>query len=588
MPPPCQIAYRAINPPEIGHNGYQAFNPRTEYLKQGDRPFGARAVDCDITVEHDVEIIVRDGCRLYVDIFRPTNSSEPVPALLCYSPFGKKFSGLTFLNDTSNFIAYRLGVGMDDVSGLEKFEGLDPSHWCGRGYAIVNVDGRGAGQSDGEVPIMGTQEGEDGYDVTEAIAKMRWCNGSVGLAGNSHLGIVQWFIAQQQPPSLKAIAPWEACRDLYREQFVRGGIFNMSNFDFIANTIVRGGKGVEDFAEMYRRTNGGLMNAYWADKRADLKSIRIPAYITGSEFSGIHSMGSLQGFMELGTQDKWLRWCGTQEWFDIWADKESNDDLQRFFDYFLKGKLNGWREDTPKVRMTLLRYGRQEPISDIVVPDFPLPNTDYRTLYFGLDSTLKPEMMPNSSFVSYDTQSPSAKVSFSYIFDKQTRLVGLPKAIIYMSCDEADDLCVGVQLRKCDANGVALKHMTIPFARTPITDPEDCNPRSTILIHTGPVGLLRASHRHIDPAKSIHPQYPFHPHDRIEKVNPGTIVRLEIGIWVMGILYEAGESIRVDIMASNPLWQELSETTLMDNKGVHKVHFGGEHPSCIILPFADI
>lgn len=95
MPPPCQIAYRAINPPEIGHNGYQAFNPRTEYLKQGDRPFGARAVDCDITVEHDVEIIVRDGCRLYVDIFRPTNSSEPVPALLCYSPFGKKFSGLT-------------------------------------------------------------------------------------------------------------------------------------------------------------------------------------------------------------------------------------------------------------------------------------------------------------------------------------------------------------------------------------------------------------------------------------------------------------------------------------------------------------
>jgi hypothetical protein len=42
---------------------------------------------------------------------------------------------------------------------------------------------------------MGTQEAEDGYDVIEAIAKMDFCNGSVGLAGNSHLAIVQWFIA---------------------------------------------------------------------------------------------------------------------------------------------------------------------------------------------------------------------------------------------------------------------------------------------------------------------------------------------------------------------------------------------------------
>jgi putative CocE/NonD family hydrolase len=72
---------------------------------------------------------------------------------------------------------------------------------------------------------MGTQEAEDGYDVVEAIAKMGWCNGNVGLAGNSLLAIVQWFIAQLQPPSLKAIAPWGGCGDLHREQFVRGGIY---------------------------------------------------------------------------------------------------------------------------------------------------------------------------------------------------------------------------------------------------------------------------------------------------------------------------------------------------------------------------
>lgn len=53
----------------------------------------------------------------------------------------------------------------------------------------MNVDARGAGNSDGSIVIMGKQEGEDGHDVIEELAKMDWCNGSVGLAGNSHLGM---------------------------------------------------------------------------------------------------------------------------------------------------------------------------------------------------------------------------------------------------------------------------------------------------------------------------------------------------------------------------------------------------------------
>ena len=89
---------------------------------------------------------------------------------------------------------------------------------------MISVDARGAGASEGNVAIMGTQEGEDGYDVIEAVAKMDWCNGNVALAGNSHLAIVQWFIAAQNPPSLKAIAPWEGCSDLYvsRNEVVGG------------------------------------------------------------------------------------------------------------------------------------------------------------------------------------------------------------------------------------------------------------------------------------------------------------------------------------------------------------------------------
>jgi putative CocE/NonD family hydrolase len=144
-------------------------------------------------------------------------------------------------------LPWGLGIPNGTVSGLEKFEGPDPAVLVPRGFAVVNVDARGAGDSDGTVAIMGTQEAEDGYDVIEAIAKMPWCNGNIGLAGNSHLAIVQWFIAALKPPSLKAIAPWDACADLYREQFVRGGVFDSGLFDFIIKMNIQGREGVENF-----------------------------------------------------------------------------------------------------------------------------------------------------------------------------------------------------------------------------------------------------------------------------------------------------------------------------------------------------
>lgn len=60
--------------------------------------------------------------------------------------------------------------------------------------------------------------------MVELLAKLAFCNGNVGFAGNSALAISQYFIAAQQPPSLKAIAPWEGLGDMYREQFNRGGM----------------------------------------------------------------------------------------------------------------------------------------------------------------------------------------------------------------------------------------------------------------------------------------------------------------------------------------------------------------------------
>lgn len=44
------------------------------------------------------------------------------------------------------------------------------------------------------------------------------------MAGNSWLGVAQYWAAIEQPPHLKCIAPWEGLSDLYRDLSRRGGI----------------------------------------------------------------------------------------------------------------------------------------------------------------------------------------------------------------------------------------------------------------------------------------------------------------------------------------------------------------------------
>jgi hypothetical protein len=51
-----------------------------------------------------------------------------------------------------------------------------------------------------------------------------------------------------------------------------------------------------------------------------------------------------------------LRVHATQEWHDLYK-QSTNDELQRFFDRYLKDIENGW-EETPKVRASILRFNQ--------------------------------------------------------------------------------------------------------------------------------------------------------------------------------------------------------------------------------------
>jgi predicted acyl esterase len=79
---------------------------------------------CDILFEQDFCVPMRDGIKLYCDVFRPPNV-EKVPIILAWAPYGKHGNSELFLNE----LPERLGIPKSTYSGYENFEGPDPAYW---------------------------------------------------------------------------------------------------------------------------------------------------------------------------------------------------------------------------------------------------------------------------------------------------------------------------------------------------------------------------------------------------------------------------------------------------------------------------
>ncbi|MBB4789840.1 CocE/NonD family hydrolase [Streptomyces nodosus] len=149
------------------------------------------------TLEIDAQIPVRDGTRLSANIWRPRHE-EPVPVILIRTPYGKDDSQLIYSSDPNMY------------SFLEA------------GYAIVRQETRGTFHSeDMFYPYAG--DGEDGADTIRWLREQPWCNGDVGMWGQSYMGMVQWAVAATGVEGLKAIATAQASADFYRAHWYSPG-----------------------------------------------------------------------------------------------------------------------------------------------------------------------------------------------------------------------------------------------------------------------------------------------------------------------------------------------------------------------------
>jgi uncharacterized protein len=150
-----------------------------------------------VSVRRDLEITMPDGITLLADRYR-ARADGTQPIVLMRSPYGR---GGT----------WALGARL----------------FAERGYQVVVQSCRGTGGSGGTFNAY-RDEARDGLATLAWIERQPWCSGKVATFGPSYLGIAQWALATDPPPSLCAMsAPITSAR--VRAFTYPGGSFSLDS-----------------------------------------------------------------------------------------------------------------------------------------------------------------------------------------------------------------------------------------------------------------------------------------------------------------------------------------------------------------------
>ena len=357
-------------------------------------------------IDWNVPITMDDGLVLSADLFRPIPDGS-YPVILSYGPYAK---GLAFQdgypNQWQRMIAQHPDVAAGSSNKYQNWEVVDPEKWVADGYVCARVDSRGSGCSPGYIDHFSPRETRDFYNCIEWAGIQPWCNGKVGLNGISYYAINQWHAASLAPPHLTAMCVWEGAADWYRDMTHHGGIlcsFWANWYDMQVKSVQYGlgergplsrvtGElvcGAETLCEEELARNrcdlGNEILAHPLDD--DYRKARSPVwskvtvpFLSAGNWGGqgLHLRGNVEGFVRAASKQKWLELHGLEHWTHLYTDY-GRLKQKRFFDYFLKGIDNGWRNE-PRVRLQLRHLGD---FVERMEDEWPIARTRWTKLYLN-------------------------------------------------------------------------------------------------------------------------------------------------------------------------------------------------------------
>ncbi|MHB8700090.1 MAG: CocE/NonD family hydrolase [Nitrososphaerales archaeon] len=558
-------------------------------------------------VEKDVLIPMRDGTNLAADLYLP-DSFGRFPALLSMHAYGKDIEELVTKVPKMKAL----------VSDYIIMEAGDHEFWAAHGYVHVIADVRGTGKSEGKYHNwFSPQEQKDGYDLVEWIAAQPWCDGNVGMTGISYLAIIQYLVAAQQPPHLKAIFPHDGWADTYRDIAYHGGIPSVFPEILRRNIATRTAVNIseslyseDDLEHMVDelknddRTNynrcpliyenlvsrNSPMTFDFYVNRFDgefyrerspawkMDRIKVPTYL-GSEMHqaytvSMHLPGATTGWERI-TAPKKLAFRpaagGLERPFH-----EFHDEMLRWFDYWLRGIENGIMSEPPvKIWVRGAEKWRFE-------NEWPLiSKTEWKRFYLRSDRKLSaepPDLEEASDGLFYKPAIPLFMVPGAQPYDPR------PESISYLSEPfERDVEIIGpvalylhVSLTSDDADFIiALK---------------DVNPDGTGTNISR--GWLKASHRELDAERS-RPWQPFHPHTRALPVPRGEVLEYAIEIRPIANLFRAGHRMQIEVWPCDYPSEPYYDWTLSWGRSNHipygnevryEIHHSKNYQSHLLLP----
>ena len=177
----------------------------------------------------DTMIAMRDGRRLYTQIYAPKGASGPLPILLVRTPYGTgDLNPARIAAALPELTAEGFIVAMQDIRGRFKSEGTfvmlrqpRPSRASGRPELVEGRERRDATTID---------ESTDTYDTIEwLLANVPGNNGRVGIAGTSYGAWLAIMGMLDPHPALKAVVPQASPADMWiGDDFHHNGAFRLS------------------------------------------------------------------------------------------------------------------------------------------------------------------------------------------------------------------------------------------------------------------------------------------------------------------------------------------------------------------------
>ena len=548
-----------------------------------------------MTIEKDVKVQMRDGAILYADVFRPKEAGK-FPAII-------------------NISAYQKDKVWVPPSDLEEkanpymsWETVNPLWWVPRGYACVRVDTRGSGKSPGLSDPGGWQETLDFYDSIEWTARRAWCSGNIGTSGISYHAGTQWKVAGLQPPSLKAIMPWEGNADTYRDAVFHGGIFQLYYLATwyatqMAHHLLGDPQEYNPDAfhneRLYQYMRHSLDTGWWDNRSAHGDKIKVPLYSVGN-WSGhnLHLRGNVEGYVRAASRHKKLRiHCGTH--YHAFYTEEGRMDQLRWFDYWLKGIDTGIMDEPPVKLLIRTGGGAMKDYKFRFENEWPLARTQWTKFYLktekkepssaamGVEGSLLKQAPKKQTALTYSatgtTHAGVASASSTMLsaatlhrtgvsfetgpMPKDTEVTGPVKLVLWVS-STTKDMDTFATIRNIGPDGkdvweVGQQGQAVPVAK----------------------GWLRASHRKLDPKRSL-PYRPYHAHNERWWLKPNEPVECEIEIWPTGMVFRKGHRIRLDIQPRDGVGSApyTHYPAAYNTGGENTVYTGGGMVSYLLLP----